>query len=333
MNKKIITIVLLLQLSLYSATPVADQGSYAYYMQQITQMTKTIDLMTQQIKTLGGIRTAVDDTKRTIYDAKDNLEKVMGNLKSSMVSLTDAMANVEVKSLWSIKRSSIGTGSGGLLSGDISKQIETYFKMADDEIIERMGGKEKLKEMELELYTLNKALSQTNLNDFERVMQTQTNTKKLNEGLLITEYLQNVKKNIKKDVQQDAFATVQESYNEYFNPSKEMKAKRDSDLKRLESFVRYIETSKDFMQQTKTTNLILVEILNILNREYKSALRYRNAIASLHLQNINNPAYLARLVDNQEKMKKDIKGVSYNKPSLKHEKIKKANPYGVGLRF
>jgi len=337
MTKKSILLTILLNINLYGVMGVgdivSDPSSYAYYVEQIEQMSKTMDLITSQIKTLGGIRTAVDDTKRTIYNAKDNLENVMGNLKNSMKNLTDAMSNVEVKSLWSLKRSSIGSGSGGLFSGDISKQIELYFKMADDEIIERMGGREKLKELEIELQTLNQALAQTNLNDFQTVMDMKVNTKKINEGLLVTEYLQDIKNQTREDVQQNAFANIQENYNEFFNPTHDQKSKRMENLKRLESFTKYIETSDDFMQQTQTTNLILVEILNILNREYKSALKYRNAIATIHLKNINNPAYLAQLIDNQEKMQEDIKSISFKQDTQKHEKIQKADPYGVGLRF
>jgi len=334
MTKKSIALVVLLNMNLFAVgSVVSDPGSYAYYMQQIAQMTKYIDMVTKQIETLGGIRTAVDDTKRSLYNAKDNLEQVMGNLKSSMESLTSAMKNTEIKSLWSLKRSSIGSGSGGLLSGDISKQIETYFKIADEEVIKRMGGKEKLKELEIELYTLNKALSQTNLNDFQAVMSSKIDSKKINEGLLVTEYLQNVKRQTREDTQQNAFANVQEGYNEFFNPTDFMKSKREEDLKRLESFTKYIETSNDFMQQTQTTNLILVEILNILNKEYKSALRYRNAIASLHLKNINNPAYLAQLVDNQEKIQDDIKNIPYVEDTSKVKSLKRADSYGVGFRF
>jgi len=334
MIKRSIVLAILFNTNLFGvAAVVADPGSYAYYMQQIAQVTKTIDLITTQIKTLGGIRTAVDDTKRTIYNAKDNLENVMGNLKGSMVGLTDAMSNTEVKSLWSIKRSSIGTGSGGLISGDISEKINTYFKLADEAVIKRMGGKEKLKEWQLELYTLNKALSQTNLNDFEAVMSKKLDDKKLKESLLISDYLVDIEEQTKDDIQQDAFANVQENYNELFHPTDEQRFKREEDLKRLESFTKYIETSDDFMQQTQTTNLILVEILNILNREYKSALKYRNAIASLHLKNINNPDYLAHLVDNQEKMLEDIKNMTYKKDNSKYNSLKKANAFGVGFRF
>lgn len=337
MTKKSIVFTILLNVNLFGVggvgDVVSDPGSYAYYMQQISQMTKTIDLITTQIETLGGIRTVVDETKRTIYNAKDNLENVMGNLKGSMEGLTKAMSNTEIKSLWSIKRNSIGNGSGGLLYGDISKQIRTYFEVADEEVIKRMGGKEKLKELEIELYTLNKALSEVNINDFQAVMGTKIDAKKVNEGLLMTKYLQDMKNQTRGDIQQNAFANVQENYNELFHPTYEQKFKREQDLKRLESLTKYIETSDDFMQQTQTTNLILVEILNILNREYKSALKYRNAIASLHLKNINNPAYLARLVDNQEKMQEDMKNITYKVDTSKYNSLKKADSFGVGFRF
>lgn len=336
--RKIIVVLMSLQLSLYAVVGVGDvvtdPGSYSYYMQQIAQVTKSIDLMTTQIKTLGGIRTAVDDTKRKIYNTKDNLENVMKNLKGSMVALTDAMSNAEVKSLWSIKRSSIGTGSGGLFYGDISKQIEAYFVAADDAVIKRMGGKEKFKKwVAMELYNPKKALSQVDLNDFKAVMGAEIDVKKVKKSLLVSEYLRNVKKGTREDVQQNALGNVQNDYNDFFYPTDAQKFKREEDLKRLESFTKYIQTSGDSMQQTQTTNLVLVEILNILNREYKSALKYRNAIASLHMKNINNPAYLARLVDNQKNMKEEIEKITNKVDNSKYSKLKKASSLGVGFRF
>ncbi|WP_324171110.1 hypothetical protein [Sulfurimonas sp.] len=337
MIKKSILLTILLNINLFgvggAGDIVSDPGSYAYYMQQITQVTKQIDLITTQIKTLGGIRTVIDETKKNIYNAKDNLENVMGNMLESMETLTDAMRNTEIKSLWSIKRSSIGGGSGGLMYDDISEKIRAYFKVADDEIIERMGGKQKLKELEIELYTFRKALDKTNLNDFKAMMATKVDDKKINQSLLISKYLEKLERQTKDDIKQDSFANVQENYNSFFHPTAQQKYKREKNIKRLKSFTQYIESSDDLMQQTQTSNLILLEILNILNKEYKSALRYRNAIATLHIKNINNPAYLARLVDNQKKIQEDLKNIPYKRDTSKYNSLKRANALGVGFRF
>ena len=309
--------------------------SFQLQIKSIGEYAKTINLLTNQIKTLGGIRTSIDDMKRGMFNAKDSLEGAFTNLQGSLEGLHGAMDNAEIKSLFSIKRSSIGNGSGGILYEDISGKINAYLKIADDEMIKAMGGKKKAKELQVKLYTIQKALSQTNLNDFKSVMSANINGKEMEKSLLIQDYLKNIESVTKENIQQDGFANVQADYNEWFHPTEEQKAKRKKERERLSSFTKYITSSTDINQQTQTTNMILQEMLKIMMKEYKSALKYRNSIASLYLKNYNNPSFLNQVATNRDKIQEKINKVekSVYSNSTKHGSLKKAAPSGAGFRF
>jgi glutaredoxin-related protein len=319
---------------LFGANPVTDAGTYKYLLQQIKQYTEMINSLNEQVKSLAGIRTVIDDTKRNIYDAKDTLENSILNLRRSADSLMRTMESTEIKSLFSIRRDSIGNSTGGIMSEDIQERINAYFQKADDVLVERMGGEKKLKQISMNLYRINKALKQTNLNDFNAVINSKPDYDETKKSIQIKEFIRDNEKLLRNTVKEDAYKNVQEKYNEIYYPSEEQKKEKEDELKRLTDYVRYIKEAKNLNEQSQTTNLILIEILKILQKEYQSAITYRNAVATQHLLNINNPAYLARLVENAESLQEEIKNFQpTNDVNDEFQKLKKANSLGIGLRF
>jgi len=188
MKNKIILILLLSQV-LNAVQPVTDMGSYSYYVNQINQTSTLINNSTQQIKSLGGIRSSIDDMKRDIYNAKDTLEGSIKNLKGSIKKLKEAGKSVEVKSLFSMRRDSIGSTSDGVFYDDISNEINSYFKAADEVLIEKNGGKDNMKKNKLVLYKLNKSLGKTSLNGFKAVMGSKINYEELENTRLVEDYI------------------------------------------------------------------------------------------------------------------------------------------------
>jgi small-conductance mechanosensitive channel len=163
MLKKLITLILSYQLTF--GFVVTDPASYVYFMQQIQQMTEMINKVTTQIETLGGIRTALDETKRQIYNAKDNLEGAFSNLQDSLKDLKEATSNAEIKSLFDMSRDSISTNSTeGILYKDITQEIQSYFDSADNAIMKNFD-QAKLQAFDEEMKKINATLSSNSLEE------------------------------------------------------------------------------------------------------------------------------------------------------------------------
>ncbi|RLA82765.1 MAG: hypothetical protein DRG78_06260 [Epsilonproteobacteria bacterium] len=339
MLKRIIILIGSCQLSLM-AMPVTDLGSYAYYVSMMNQTIQLIDNATKQIESLGGIRSSVDDMKRDVYNTKDTLEGSVENVKSSMKRLNKATKSVEVKSLFSMRRDSIGNSSGGIMYGDISEKMNYYFKAADQKIIDAHGGRENMKKPELKLYKLNKALGKTTLNGFKSVMGTKIDYEEVKNTRRVEEYVKKVSQLTRKDAQQLALSNVHKTYNDLFNPSEKVQEEQAEDEARINSLVQGITASKDLMQQNKTTNLLLAELLRVTIKQYKSAVEYRNGIVSLYLQNSNNEKFLELVNKNKElqnvrensRLTQKIL-LKLNKNNRLYENLKKADPNGTGFRL
>lgn len=115
-KKTIVTLVagLLGVKLLYGPDVVTDPVSYTYYVQQINQTTQMIQNMQQQIQTLGGIKTAVDDMKRQVYTVQDSVTNALNGLQNATNGLFDSMAQVDdrVDEIFSMERDSISTVEG-----------------------------------------------------------------------------------------------------------------------------------------------------------------------------------------------------------------------------
>ncbi|WP_424686532.1 MAG: hypothetical protein ACNI3H_00640 [Halarcobacter ebronensis] len=330
MKKKIIAIVLCTKLSF--GFTVTDPASYVYFMEQIAQMTEVVQGITKQIETLGGIQTAVDDTKRQIYDMKDNLEGAFTNLQDSLKDLREVTQNTEVKSLFSLSRDSIKTNSSeGILYKEISEELQSYFVAADEAVMNRFD-KAKLKAFDEEMKKLNKALQSNSLKDFESHLE-KVEYDKISENLLIKDYLANLNKQGKNAIRQLALKQNNDIWNKYFVPNEEEEKKRKQREEKLSKYIGYIETSSDLYQQTQTTNMILTEILTVLKEEYKSAISFRNAMALMYLENSNNNQFLEQLKKNRTAYGTLVKG---QKPQISSrtnlDKLPSSNPWGFDFR-
>ncbi|RXJ82176.1 hypothetical protein [Arcobacter sp. F2176] len=332
MLKKFLVLLLSYQLSFSFVT--TDPTSYVYFMQQIQQMTKMIDAATTQIKTLGGIRTAMDETKRQIYNAKDNLEGAFSNLQSAMKDLQEATSNAEVKSLFDLGRDSIKTNSTeGILYKNITNEIQSYFDNADDAIMKNFD-KAKLQAYDEEMKKLTAALSSNSLEDAKKNLET-LDYAKISKNLLLRDYLASLQGKSKEGYRNYALKMNNDIWNKYFLPNEEEKEKRKARQEKVAKYISYIENSSDIYQQTQTTNMILAEILTVLNEEYKSAISYRNAMSLLYLSNSDNKSFLDQIKKNREvygKLKKS-QDVQIDDIGLSRiQNLPKSNPYGVGFR-
>jgi hypothetical protein len=332
MLKKFLVLLLSYQLSFSFVT--TDPTSYIYFMQQIQQMTKMIDAATTQIKTLGGIRTAMDETKRQIYNAKDNLDGAFSNLQSAMKDLQEATSNAEVKSLFDLGRDSIKTNSTeGILYKNITNEIQSYFDNADDAIMKNFD-KAKLQAYDEEMKKLTAALSSNSLEDAKKNLET-LDYAKISKNLLLRDYLASLQGKSKEGYRNYALKMNNDIWNKYFLPNEEEKEKRKARQEKVAKYISYIENSSDIYQQTQTTNMILSEILTVLNEEYKSAISYRNAMSLLYLSNSDNQSFLDQIKKNREvygKLKKS-QDVQIDDIGLSRiQNLPKSNPYGVGFR-
>lgn len=117
---------------LYGPDVVSDPGSYTYYVTQINQMTQMIQNMQQQIQTLGGVKTAVDDMKRQVYTVQDTVTNALNGLQNATNGLFDSMANVDntVDDIFSMERDSISTTEGdssGIFYRSTAELIDDIF--------------------------------------------------------------------------------------------------------------------------------------------------------------------------------------------------------------
>ena len=331
MIKKLFVLLLSIQLSF--GFTVTDPTSYVYFMQQIKQTTDMIDNITTQIETLGGIRSSVDDMKRDIYNSKDSLEGAIYNLQNSVKSMSEASRSVEIKSLFSMDRKSIGNTHGGILYENISDTIKAYFKEADEKTIMKAGGKEKFKDLQIKLYTIKKALEQTNLNDFKKVMKAKIDYEQVEKSALVSDYLYKQTKITRQDAQQLSLAQVHRTYNDLFNPTEKQLQDQLAEEKRIESYGKYIENSSSLYQQNKTTNYILYEILKFSIKQYKASVEYRNSIVSLHLKNGNNKKYIELLATNEDLTKVMRNELVPTRTKSRLDELKKSDPAGRNFRF
>ncbi|OCL90597.1 hypothetical protein [Aliarcobacter thereius] len=132
MLKRIIFLGLSFQLVFGSAMVVTDPVSYTHYIEQINEFKKQVDLMTKQIETLGGIKTATDDVKRQIYTVKEQFDSTMMAMMRAGERMGEALANTKdnVKKVGSYKKDSITTSQsdGGFLYEDTAKLIDAFFE-------------------------------------------------------------------------------------------------------------------------------------------------------------------------------------------------------------
>lgn len=111
---------------------VTDPVSYTYYVEQINHMTTMIQNLQEQVRTLGGIKTAVDDMKRQVYTVKDTVTNALNGLQNATNGLFDSMANVDntVDDIFSMDRDSISTVEGdssGIFYRSTAELIDDIF--------------------------------------------------------------------------------------------------------------------------------------------------------------------------------------------------------------
>ncbi|AXX85117.1 hypothetical protein [Aliarcobacter skirrowii] len=115
-----------------AAQVVTDPISYTHYIDQIKEFQKQVELMTKQVETLGGIKTATDDVKRQIYTVKEQFTDAFMGLMNAGQKLGEAGGKVgeTFKQIGSYKKDSITTnsGDGGFFYEDMAKMIDGFFE-------------------------------------------------------------------------------------------------------------------------------------------------------------------------------------------------------------
>lgn len=115
-----------------AAQVVTDPISYTHYIEQMKEFQKQVELMTKQVETLGGIKTATDDVKKQIYTVKEQFTDAFMGLMKAGQKLGEAGGKVgeTFKQIGSYKKDSITTDSsdGGFFYEDMAKMIDGFFE-------------------------------------------------------------------------------------------------------------------------------------------------------------------------------------------------------------
>lgn len=334
MIKKTITLMLSYEL-VFGLTPVTDTQSYFYLINSINQTTQLIQGATQQIQTLGGIRTVMEDVKADINDAKSSLEGSMEALKAASKSLNSSFKNVELNSLFDLDAQRTTTSGTGIAYTDIANVIDNSFKKADEALITSMGGHAAYQKFLQNQYKLVSALKTNSIDDFKNALNNPASAaemKKFQNDILLSDYIEKTKKIGTMGKQTLSAQMINKEWEKEFFPNEEQRQEREEDNKRLTELANYIEKAKDMKQSTKTTNMILFEILMLLNKEHKSALNYRNAMTSLYLRNGKSTKLVAELKRRQDQLAKAGVNVPTDIRNSPTRSLKGSNPYGTEWR-
>ncbi len=328
-------ILIIVYLNIYAMYPVTDITSYQYLISGIKQYTQMINGITQQIQSLGGIRSSVEDLKDALNSSKSELTGSLASLEKARNNLKDTVDNTEIKSLFDMNAARKSASGTGIAYDDIAKVFSNSFKKADDGLIKMIGGKEKAKEFLSTQYKMNQGLDTTNVDDFITIMNNKdlVDPIKIKENILIKDYVDETHKMDRDAKQAVAAELISEDWKATFFPStdEELEAieKRTERLKELSEF---IENAKDVKQSIKTTNMILMEMLQLLQKDFNSALHYRNAMASLFLKNGEGSKLALELEKRYEEIDNTSKGLPKSLKKSKLSIMEGSNPYGIGWR-
>jgi hypothetical protein len=120
-----------LVMNLFSAEIVTDPVSYTYFVEQINQVTLLINNATEQVRTLGGIKTLTDDIKKSVYKMQDSITGAMQGFADAGQGLFDEINNMDdtAKDIFSMDRDSLSTDSTqqGILYRSTSELIDEVF--------------------------------------------------------------------------------------------------------------------------------------------------------------------------------------------------------------
>ncbi len=163
--KKIVS--LLISLSLLNGTggmPVFDTTSFSQLLALTEQVTTTIKLAQEQVTSLGGISSAVNETKKSAISVQQNLMNVTMNLANA---IEDFRKNVNVnamkqnlRDLGSFDPKVLNKNTGkGVFYGDIKEFVETKDKKNKD-----------LEQAITDMERINQALGASSTKEFNKYM-------------------------------------------------------------------------------------------------------------------------------------------------------------------
>jgi hypothetical protein len=334
MTKKIL-LILISKIFLYAVTPVTDTDAYYYLINQINQTTQLLNGTSQQIATLGAIRMVMDDVKSDINDAKSNLKGSVQSLENAGKNFENTIDNVEIKSLLNLdaERTTVtGTGTG-IAYNDLARVFTDSFKKADDGLINMFGGKTNLNYFMKNQHQLTKALRTNSIEDFKRVMNENIDSEQVKNEILIHDYIEKTK-NLDTQAKQSISAQlISQEWQKTFFPTTENQLQEKEERKqRMSELIGYIENSKDMRQSIKTTNMLLMELLQLAQKNFNSALHFRNAMASMYLRNGKGSELATELKKRQEELEKSKKSLPQSIRNTPVSKMNGTSPYGIGWR-
>jgi len=294
MFKKIVVLILVHNLT-FAVAPVTDAMSYSYLIESINQTTQLIENANKQIETLGGIKTATDNLKRDIYNAKDGLTGAMDRLQGALQKSKETINNVSIKKLFSFKRKDIGHGSGGLAQKDIEKVLSQWIGSADSAIT---GGKSKkdVKSDFEKISRLNAALKEKSLKDFQRVLDGESGARTdYNNNIKLQKFVDKNIKNTKDAMVADIYKMTMDSFNKYYFAKDGQKSAYEDDEERLAELKEAIGQQKDLYRKVHLTNMLLFEMLQLSFRQYRHTINYRNAVVMNGYNNKNNTSFMKQI--------------------------------------
>ena len=131
MKRHLLVIIISIKIC-YGPDVVTDPGSYTYYVEQINQMSEMIRNATEQVRTLGGIKTVTDEMKRQIYTVQDSINGALEGFTNAADGLFNEVQNADntVDDIFSMDRDSISTVQGdssGIFYRSTAELIDDVF--------------------------------------------------------------------------------------------------------------------------------------------------------------------------------------------------------------
>ena len=236
----------------------------------VKNTTDMVTYATQQIRSLGGVKTAVSDMKRTIYNARDDMRSAMNSLDNSLKELDSVVSDED---LFNLNTDNSYYGEG-VFTEDINKFINNVVGNINEATKEET---KRLKYINNRLVKINKALYQRSSTGFVTGMKEALYNEKnklLKEKKEIDDRNKKVANNTRAFI---ATTILKNTYKEYSaNPDNlSRKRKNAKDLRKL---AENIPNKSTMVAQQQITNLLLVEMLKKLMVLEKHTSAYQTAI-------------------------------------------------------
>lgn len=267
--KKIISLILatiLFAQNLF-AMVVTDPTSYTYYAQQLKTFNDSVKTSLEQLESINKLNelsnTAnelLDDVSGLLYNPQNQIQGIYDNLVNSIERFEDIGERVSNMNATTFLKNYHNVKDNAPTGEDFKKWEENFEALFDN------------------------SKDDVYLNLKKRVDEALENKKYEDWGVArqdLDKYLY-LKKLEREQLKKYSLLAPTEYYNDYYL-NEETVAKREKTKQHIEKLTKQIDSSTDLMQQTQTTNQILIEMLSLLQGQYELSMMYYNSVSVVNL--------------------------------------------------